>query len=171
MATLKTEIKMASELSPELANSIQMAADREFRNDPLVYAAPEWYVLGFLEGALTARVGVLQRTITVGPTPLRIGGICSVVTEAENRRRGIACALMGKAASFLKDELRLPFGLLTCKPRLETFYAKLGWRTVAGPTVFAQADGVRSCGGLTMIVECGGRPWPEGKIDLCGLPW
>ena len=60
MATPKTEIKMASELSPELASSIQRATDREFGDDPLVYAAPEWYVLGFLEGTLTARVGVLQ---------------------------------------------------------------------------------------------------------------
>lgn len=171
MSKTKTEIKVASELLPEIAYSIGRATEREFGNDPLVYASPELYVLGFLEGVLAARVGILQRTITVEHIPLRIGGICSVVTEPEYRCRGIAYRLMGEAVSYLKDELRLPFGLLTCKPRLETFYTRLGWQTVASPTVFAQADGVRSCGGLTMIIECDGKHWPDGKVDLCGLPW
>lgn len=156
---------------PDVAYSIGRATEREFGNDPLVYAAAELYVLSFLEGVLAARVGILQRTITIEQVPFRIGGICSVVTEPEYRRRGIAYQLMDEAVSYLKDELRLPFGLLTCKPRLETFYNRLGWQTITGPTVFAQPDGFRSCGGLTMIIKCDEKHWPNGKVDLCGFPW
>jgi len=171
MAIPKAEVQRASDVSPEIAELIQQATEREFGSDPLLYAEPEWYVLGFLEGVLVARVGLLERTVTVAKKSLCSGGVCSVVTEPEYRSRGIASALMGEAVAFLEDQLKLPFGLLTCKPRLEPLYARLGWRTVDGPTVFIQEDGTHSCGGLTMVFECAGRPWPEGRIDLCGLPW
>jgi GNAT superfamily N-acetyltransferase len=168
---LRTEIKAVSELTGELANLIRSSNDREFGNDSLVYDVPEWYVLGFLEGALAVHVGILCRTITVDQVPLQIGGICYLVTEPENRGRGLAYAVMDKAVDFVKNQLQLPFCLLTCKPRLEALYTKWGWQTVAGPTIFLQAGGLRHCGGLTMIFQCGGKPWPAGKIDLCGLPW
>jgi aminoglycoside 2'-N-acetyltransferase I len=171
MVTPKAEVKRASDLSPEIAKLIRRATEREFGSDPLVYAEPGWYVLGFLEEMLVARVGVLERTITLAKKPLRIGGVCSVVTEPEYRHRGIASTLMGEAVVFLREQRKLPFGLLTCKPRLEPLYARLGWRTVDGSTVFIQEDGMHSCGGLTMVFECAGRSWPEGKINLCGLPW
>jgi GNAT superfamily N-acetyltransferase len=171
LETLKIEVCTASELSPELAGSIQRRNDREFGSDPLVYDDPEWYILGHLSGKLATHVGVLQRTITVGRASLLIAGVCYLVTEPEYRGRGFASVVMSEAVAFVKNKLGLAFGLLTCKTRLESLYAKTGWRTVVGPTVFAQADSVRNCGGLTMVNECGETSWPEGKIDLCGLPW
>jgi hypothetical protein len=42
---------------------------------------------------------------------------------------------------------------------------------VLGPTTYAQPDGPRTCPGLTMVHESGSRQWPEGPIDLRGLPW
>lgn len=171
MTISKTEIRATGSLSQNLLEALQKATQREFGSDPLTYAEPEWYVLGFIQGLLVARVGMLSRTITVANESLCVGGVCSVVTEPEYRSCGIASALMRKAVVFLKDQLELPFLLLTCKPRLEPLYNRLGWRSVDGPTVFIQEDGVHSCGGLTMVFECAGKPWPEGKIDLCGLPW
>ena len=171
MATMKIEVKTVNKLSPKLASSIRRRNNREFGDDPMVYADPEWYILGYLSGELMTHVGVLRRTIRVERTPLMIAGVCFLVTEPEKRGRGYASAVMSEAAAFIKNELRLSFGLLTCKARLEPLYTKMGWRTVVGPTVFAQADGVRGCGGLTMVNECAGTPWPEGKIDLSGLPW
>ncbi|UCD93452.1 MAG: GNAT family N-acetyltransferase [Candidatus Zixiibacteriota bacterium] len=171
MAPLKIEVKTVNELSLELASLICHRNDREFGDDPLVYADPEWYILGCRSGELTSHVGVLQRIITVGQIPLLIAGVCYLVTEPENRKRGIASSVMREAVAFLKNELGQAFGLLTCKSGLEAFYARTGWRTVAGPTIFAQPDGVRRCGGLTMVNECGGTPWPEGEINLGGLPW
>lgn len=169
--TPRVAITPVSDLSPDVAEKLRAMTEREFGLDPMVYADPQWYVLGFLGRELVSRVGILRRTISVGEKPLHIGGICTVVTELAYCRRGIASYLMGRAVMFLRDQLHLPFALLTCKPRLEHLYARLGWRSVEGPTVFDQPSGMRSCGGLTMVIECGGRPWPKGRIDLCGLPW
>lgn len=168
---MRIEVKTVNELSPELASSIERRNNREFGDDSMVYSYPELYILGYLSGELTTHVGVLQRTITVRQNPLLIGGICFLITEPDNRGRGFASVIMKEAVSFLENELGLPFGLLTCKPRLESLYTGMGWQTVAGPTVFVQPSGNRACGGLTMVNECGGVSWPEGEINLCGLPW
>jgi predicted acetyltransferase len=116
-------------------------------------------------------VGILEREISVDQELLRVGGICGVVTVPEYRGRGIARTLLGESVTYIKNSLSLPFALLTCNSRLEAFYQRLGWKTVNGPTVFTQHDGIRTCGGLTMVVELGSIHWPESPIDLRGLPW
>jgi predicted acetyltransferase len=128
----------------------------------MIYAEPQWYIFGYLDEGLVTQVGVLQRTITIGQNPLLIGGIGFLITEPEHRGRGFASKIMKEAMAFLKNELGLPFGLLTCKPRLESLYTGMGWRTIDAPNVFVQPTGNRSCGGLIMIKECGGLSWPEG---------
>jgi hypothetical protein len=171
MSDLKVDIKTVNELTPDLVDFIQRTHDREFGDDSMVYAYPQWYVLGFLRDKPIVQAGILQRTITVNQNPLLIAGVSFLITEPENRGRGCAAIIMSEAVAFIENRLLLPFGLLTCKPRLETFYSSMGWETVEGLNIFAQPTGNRSCGGLIMVKKCGGIPWPEGKIDLCGLPW
>ncbi len=168
---LVAEIRSENDLSPESKVALDEMFDREFCRDPLIYADAHWYAMGILEGRLVGRVGILERRISVGQELLRVGGICGVVTVPEYRDRGIASALLNESVAFIKNRLSLPFALLTYNLRLEVFYERLGWRMVDGPTVFTQPDGARTCKGLTMVVECGSRPWPEGPIDLRGLPW
>jgi GNAT superfamily N-acetyltransferase len=165
------EVKTENDLSLERKIALNEMYDREFGRDPLIYADAHWYAMGILDGSLVGRVGILQRTISVGQELLRVGGICGVVTVPEYKSRGIATALLNESVGFIKKRLSLPFALLTCNLRLEAFYERLRWKTVNGPTVFTQPDGVRTCKGLTMVVECGPRLWPEGPIDLRGLPW
>lgn len=171
MSDLRIDIKTVNELSPELAGFIRRAQDREFGNNSMVYAIPQWYVLGFLQDEPVAQIGVLQRTVTVCQRPLLIAGVSFLITEPEYRGQGFGTVIIEEAVTFIGNKLGLPFGLLTCKPRLESLYSRLGWQTVGEPNVFVQPTGNRSCGGLIMVKECGGIPWPEGKIDLCGLPW
>jgi GNAT superfamily N-acetyltransferase len=171
MNNLRIDIKTVSDLTPELSDSIQRAHEREFRNDSMVYSSPQWYLLGYLHDELVVQVGVLQRTIAINNKPLLIAGIGFLITEPQHRGRGFATELMKQTDVFVGDELELPFSLLTCKPRLETFYSGMGRKVVNSPNVFTQPTGNRGCGGLIMIKECGGISWPEGSIDLCGLPW
>lgn len=171
MESLRVEIKNVNELPPETARIIERNADREFGNDSMVYAIPEIYILGYLGGRLITHVGLLQRTITIQQKPLLIAGIGFLITEPDNRHQGFGTAIMKEAIACVKDELALPFALLTCKPRLESLYAGMGWRIINEPNVFVQPIGNRSCGGLIMIIECGGLPWPKGEIDFRGLPW
>jgi GNAT superfamily N-acetyltransferase len=168
---LVAEIKPESDLSPERKVALDEIFDREFSRDPLIYAAAHWCTMGILDGSLVGRVGILQRTISVGQKLLPVAGICGVVTFPEYRGRGIASALLNESVAFIESRLNLPFALLTCNLPLKVFYERLGWRTVGVPTVFTQPDGVRTCKGLTMVLECGPRLWPEGPIDLRGLPW
>lgn len=165
------ETTSASDLPQQTKDLLDEMYQREFSWDKMVYAASQWFVIGTFNKKIVGQVGILEQEISVGENPMRIGGIHGVVTDQEHRCRGVATALMGRAVDFIKSELQLPFALLTCQPRLEGLYKKLGWKTVKGPCVFAQPDGPRSCGGLTMIIECGSKPWPEGCIDLQGLPW
>lgn len=165
------EIKPETELPPERKAELDRMFESEFGHDTLVYALPSGHAMGIVDGSLVGRVGILKRTISVGEELLRVGGICGVVTAPEFRGRGIASALLGESVAFVKNSLRLPFALLTCRSELEAFYEKSGWKTVKGPTVFTQPDGVRTCKGLTMVMELGLRVWPEGPIDLRGLPW
>ena len=168
---LTIEIKPDNDLSPERKVALDRMFQREFGRDTLVYALPRWHTMGILHASLVGRVGILDRTISVGQELLRVGGICGVVTAPGYRDRGIAGALLGESVAFVKNRLNLPFALLTCRSKLEVFYQRLGWKTVKGPTVFAQPDGVRTCKGLTMVMEVGPRLWPEGPIDMRGLPW
>ena len=168
---LTIEIKTENDLSEERKVALDQMFQREFGRDPLIYAGADFYTMGILDGSLVGRVGVLERTISVGQELLRVGGICGAVTVPEYRDRGIASALLNESVAFIKNRLSLPFALLTCNLRLEAFYERFGWKTVTGPTVFTQPEGIRTCGGLTMVMECGLRLWPEGPINLRGLPW
>lgn len=169
--SLNIETYTVNELTPEFTDFIQNSQMREFGDDSMVYALPEWYLLGHSAGNPVAQVGVLQRTITVDQKSLLIGGVGFLITEPEHRGRGFATSMMKEAMSFVGTRLGLPYALLTCKPKLESLYSGMGWRTASGLNVFVQPTGSRSCGGLIMVRECGGLSWPDGKIDLCGLPW
>jgi GNAT superfamily N-acetyltransferase len=168
---LVIEIKPESDLAPERKIALDEMFNKEFGRHTLIYALPRWHAMAILDGSLVGRVGILERTISVGQELLQVGGICGVVTAPEYRSRGIASVLLGESVAFIKKRLSLPFALLTCNSKREVFYKRLGWKTVNGPTVFTQPDGIRTCAGFTMVVELESRLWPEGPIDLRGLPW
>jgi GNAT superfamily N-acetyltransferase len=171
MSDLRLDINSVNEITPDLAGFIRRTHGREFGDDSMVYAVPQWYVIGYLQGEPVTHVGILQRTVTIDQEPLLIAGIGFLITEPENRGRGYATLIMKEAMAFVKSRLELPFGLLTCKSRLESLYLGMGWRTVSEQNIFVQPTGNRSCGGIIMVNECGEKLWPKGKIDLCGLPW
>ena len=168
---LAIEIISADDLPQQRKDLLNEAYQREFGWDKMIYDESQWFVIGTLDKELAGQVGILQREISVDGHPLRVGGIHGVITEPEHRGHGVASALMGRAVDFIGQELHLPYGLLTCQPRLENYYNRLGWKTTKEPCVFEQPDGPRSCGGLTMVLQCIGRLWPEGRIALRGLPW
>jgi GNAT superfamily N-acetyltransferase len=144
--------------------------DGEFGKEPTRYSDSDWFVMGFVEGKLVCRVGILKRVVSIGDDVVVVGGISGVTTLPEYRKRGYATSLMKVAQRFLREELPASFGLLICNADLKPFYRRLGWKEVVGPTTYAQSRGSETCKGLTMVFECG-REWPPGPIDLCGYPW
>ena len=161
----------ARNLSADTARRLEAIYQREFGWDRLVYATPHWYVVGWVGDELVGRVGVLERVISVNGIPLHVGGITGVVTEPDYRMRGVSRKLVRCGLEFLLDEHQIPLAVLTCNRKVGPIYERLGWRTVHGPTVYAQPGGPRTCPGLTMVAESGSAAWPDGPIDMRGLPW
>jgi aminoglycoside 2'-N-acetyltransferase I len=125
------------------------------------WRSADYYVLLYIDGQVAGRLGVLDTKVSVGNQIIRVGGLGGVATKSELRHRGVARAMLSRAAEFMKSDLRVEFGLLLCRHEVSPVYAKMGWVTVPGPTTFTRA----------MILPLGGRAWPPGPIDMLGLPW
>jgi len=166
-----TRIFLVDTLPPELETQLAAIYRREFSGELLKYAPAEWYVVGFVGHELVGHAGVVKRVIAVGGQTLEVGGMTGVVTEPDHRKRGVARTLIAGGVAFLREEHQVSLALLTCSRKVGPLYERLGWRVVQAPTVYAQPDGPRTSSGLTMVMESDGLSWPDGPIDLRGLPW
>ncbi len=79
--------------------------------------------------------------------------------------------MLKRAAEFIYTQLKINYGLLLCRSQVAPFYEQLGWKIIDGPTTFDQPSGKTVFPRLTMVLELGKKPWPDGPVDLCGLPW
>ena len=141
--------------------------------DNLVWSSDDWTVSVKLDGQAVCHVGIVERAGTVNGQPVKLGGIGGVATLPGWRRHGYAEAALRTAAEFMRNELRVEFGLLICGDQMMPYYGKLGWQPVAGPLMFDQPTGKITFGDSTkiMILPCNKHDWLPGVIDLCGPPW
>ena len=114
---------------------------------------------------------MIRREIFVDGSPLAVAGVGSVMVRTEWRNRRVASLMLERAARHMRDALRVDFGLLVCREEVAPVYERAGWRVVPGPTSFEQASGRATYQRLTMVLQLGTVAWPEGEIDLRGLPW
>lgn len=135
------------------------------------WATPDWHLLADCDGQLVCHLAVTERHATASGQPVHLAGIGGVMTPPSFRGKGLAGTLMRHAAEFMRDTLRVEFGLLLCSHDLLPLYTRLGWHHVPGPLVFAQTTGNETWEEEVMILPCGDRPWPPGAIDLAGPPW
>jgi len=164
------EVITAAEVAPELRNGLREWFEREFGNADH-WRTSDYYVLLHSDGQLAGRLGVLDTKVSVGGQIIRVGGIGGVATKPEFRHRGVASAMLARAAEFMKNDLGLEFGFLLCRHEVSAVYAKMGWIRVAGPTTFTRAGVTATYSNDTMILQLAKRVWPSGKIDMLGLPW
>jgi GNAT superfamily N-acetyltransferase len=150
---------------------IDACFDQHFGRVPYTWAPMPYRVMARVDGELAGHLGVLQRTVLAGGHEIAVAGIGAVTTHEAYRRRGVAAATLDRAAEFMRDDLRAPFGLLICREEVAPVYERAGWRTVPGPTSFAQPTGPTTYPRLTMVLDLGGGAWPEGEVELCGEPW
>jgi aminoglycoside 2'-N-acetyltransferase I len=168
-----------SELSTHDRLEIDTVCDRAFNadqeEDPSYgiqwVAHNDWHVVAKLEGAILSHVGIVERTGSVDGHPVKLGGVGAVATLPEFQKKGFASSAMTLAAGFMRDSLKVDFGLLVCARGTVPFYHHLGWQEVAGPLVFDQPHGKVTYPEVTMVLPCARQDWPPGTIDLCGLPW
>lgn len=160
----------ATEAGPQLAKELRDWFEAEFgRADR--WAQPNCYVILRLGDQLAGRLGVLNRKVSVGGRITTVGGIGGVATKPEFRHRGVASAMLARAAEFMKSDLGVEFGFLLCRHEVSPVYAKMGWIIVPGPTTFTRAGVTATYPNDTMILPLANKEWPAGPIDLMGLPW
>ena len=165
------ETASAESISTEQHTELEKWFLDYFGQVPYDFATPDWFITAREEGILAGRVGIIERTVSVKGQTIPIGGITGLITDPEKRKLGIAKALMDRAIAFMADELGVRYGFLLCREEIVTYYERLGWTVAPGQTSFDQKDGKRIWPKRTMVLGLKGDSWPEGPIDLCGLPW
>ena len=176
---LQIEILHSDKISAGLDGQIDqldhLAFSGESHDDPefnsIAWADHDWMALGFVDETLVSQFCLLKREILVGGAPLLVAGIGGVATHPDWQRRGLASRLLRASEAFMRDELRVPFGLLICADQTQPLYARCGWQTVAHSLNFTQNERQRQLDTCVMILPLANQPWPTGLIDLCGLPW
>jgi predicted acetyltransferase len=179
MTDLQMSFLPVAEITPELDRRIEaldhLAFSGEAHTDPefasIEWGSPDWMSLGFMNEELVTQFSLLKREILVGGQPVSVAGVGGVATHPQWLRRGLASTLLRAAESFMRDEIRVPFGLLICADETQPVYARCGWRTVAKSLLFVQNNLRRRLETCVMILPLADQPWPGGEIDLCGLPW
>jgi GNAT superfamily N-acetyltransferase len=166
----KVEICHTSELEPSDLERLHRWLPNVLGTDDYKWSDFDRRALVRVHGQVVSHVGISQRVITAGGKPVRLGGIGAVATLPSWRGKGFATAAVKAAVAFLCHR-QFKYVLLVCTQDVVPFYRDLGWQVVDGPVLFDQPRGKTTWPNLAMIWSCQGEAWPEGTIDLCGLPW
>nr|WP_018466061.1 GNAT family N-acetyltransferase [Calidithermus timidus] len=133
-------------------------------------APVQWYVLAFVEGKLVSVLEIVRRRGSVDGDSVALGLLGGVITAPRWRGRGYGSLLLEHAAGFICDELGCDFGFLMCGEALVAFYGRLGWQLVPNAYVYDQPAGKVEGRLRPMVFPCRGQGFPQGRVDLEGLP-
>jgi aminoglycoside 2'-N-acetyltransferase I len=84
---------------------------------------------------------------------------------------------MERAQEVMRQHAAIDFGYLGCREEVVGFYKACGWTRISVPEVSLSREGgtvtFEQAGAPILICEATRslNEWPEGDIDLRGLPW
>jgi hypothetical protein len=167
------EIRLADALTEEERQALFFWGKDIFGIEDADYRwRPKDYHLITEEGGRpVSHVGLIRTTVAAGGLDITVGGVGGVVTVPEAQGRRYVHAAMRRAAEFMCGELGVEFGMLFCLPRLAPFYARQGWQMVEDEVEIEQPSGKVVWPYHVMVLPCGGRRWPAGRVEVGGLPW
>jgi len=158
-------------LETDIHTELKRRFQESFGHVPYQWANPDWYVLAKQDQFLIGSLGIFDRRISVNGNLINVAGIGGVITHSQWRGQGVARALLMETNRFIQENLKYDFGLLICREEVAPVYQKSGWYIVEGSTRFEQPGGQVLYPKLTMVCSLTEKSWPEGEINLCGLPW
>jgi GNAT superfamily N-acetyltransferase len=170
-----------ADIPPELDAQIRTDLCLCFPDDAEIYrqtrgwhgAVPAYTVIGREAGRVVAHVGVVDRTITVGGTPLRVAGVESVYVLPEYRgQRRTGSVLV--AAIEEANRRQLDCGLLFCLPELAKVYTACGWHALGPRPIIRAEDGQElplPAKNMALFHPLRVPQFPEGLIHLGGNDW
>ncbi len=173
---MRIDITRSEDVPQSLWDDIDRRADGIDWGNPdgvTEWAGSDWQVIVWDRETWVSTLVLAKKAITVDGKPVTVGGIGGVMTLPEWQGRGYASAAMKVAADFIRDEMKVPFGLLVCNAHRVHLYESLGWKVATEPTTFSQSTGKRQFSDVMFVMTyaCTEQPWPDGPIDLCGPPW
>ena len=133
-------------------------------------ARPELRVGAHADERRVAHLAVLRRFLRVEGRDIVVGDVGLVAVDPAWQGSGLGAHLLSRGRAAL-DDLKLPFGYLTCGEHVAGFYATAGWVPVSGPTRMVRADGrVQVYGGVSMVlpVHAAIDDWPDGQVNRNG---
>jgi predicted N-acetyltransferase YhbS len=123
---------------------------------------------------IVAHVGIVDRTVRVGDTSLRVAGIQNVFVLADYRGQGLCDVVMTMAMQEAEIQ-RFDAGLLFCIPELEKVYARSGWNVLrADKTLRIDEMGNEVTlpeYNIAMVYPLQIKEFPLGAIHLMGNDW
>ena len=170
-----------AEMSPSLDAAIREGLCLCFPADAAVFgqtrawhgSRPEFSVVLREAERVVAHVGVVDRTIRVGETSLRVAGVQNVFVLPEHRGRGLSGQVL-QAAMAQAAARHFEGGLLFCVPRLEKVYAACGWHGLGVREVVRTEDG-RDISipdkNIAMFYPLQISVFPAGLVHLRGNDW
>lgn len=168
-------IRVATELTNEERQRLFGWGENIFgvEDHKFTWRPKDIHIILDVDGVPASHVGLVEHTVDVGGLPVRVGGVGGVVTAGELHGRGYAQKTLAYAVAYMRDQMRVEFGLLFCLDRLKPFYERQGWRPVTEPIEVEQPAGpiVIASPLNVMALAFDGRAWPVGKTQLRGLPW
>jgi nodulation protein A len=127
-------------------------------------------------GTPVAHLGVERRLVAVDGADVLVAGVGEVAVSPDLQRHGLGATLIAELRARLRTEFVADFGFLLCGERVEGFYRRAGFTRVTNPVRYLDPKDertVREDHSPTMVMS--GRhamtEWPDGMVDLRGLPW
>jgi hypothetical protein len=170
---LGVEIRFAESLTDEERQALFGWGETIFGVEDAKYRwrPKELHFITEEDGRALSHVGLLKTSVTAGGQAVTVGGVGGVVTVPAAQGRRFVHAAMRRAAEFMCTELGVEFGMLFCLPRLAPFYARQGWQLVEEEVEFEQPAGKVVSPFRVMVLPCGSRAWPSGRVEVAGFPW
>jgi len=180
-ATRMIQIVEEKHMSPEMDSQIRRRLCVCFPQYEPVFSvtrawhgsAPAYSALVCEAGEVIAHIGVVERRLTVGNTPLCVAGIQNVMVLPDHRGRGWIDQVMAQAMAEAQKR-QFDCGLLFCDPALVKTYSRCRWETLDDRPIIRVDDGREQplpASGLTMFFPLRVRQLPPGTIHLRGNDW
>jgi aminoglycoside 2'-N-acetyltransferase I len=169
-----------ADLSPteldELRHFLDTAFEGRFGDDDWSHALGGVHVLATADGELAGHASVVVRQLIAGDRTLRTGYVEAVATAPDQRRQGIAAAMMDEVERLVVGGFEL--GALASSQAGKQLYRTRGWSPWTGDTAALTPDGiVQSIGEAVFVLPTPATPAPlDTAVRLVcdwrrGDPW
>jgi GNAT superfamily N-acetyltransferase len=169
---MTSEIRVESALSNEQEAAILALGDIwESAHLGLSWRPKEEHIVRYVGGEFAAKASILKHSVMVNDRGVPVGGVGGVITMPAFQGEGHATAVLNYLANYLRCDLKLPFGMLFCRPALAPFYGRLGWKLIEDTVYIQQPQRTMESPLPVMSASYSNEAWPRGSVYLNSEPW